>query len=281
MMNRTRKNPAVRGIIVLTLGCLCLIAAPSWAQDAMKYYKLGLKSSLANRRIEYFTKALELNPNLAEAYEKRAIHYYFQGRLDSAIQDYTRAIMLKPDRASAYRIRGLAYLKRAHGEGLKAEVNRLALKYSRFGVEESREELQKAIDDFSRAIELSPELASGYSYRAEAYFVGGRIDEALGDCITAIELGGDQKSTAKAYAIRARIYRQLGQNELSNSDYCRSIALDPYSPDYPPLHVPLISNYSGDTAGLKTVRRIGLLILFLLTFVVIFRLTLQAPKKGD
>ena len=276
-----RKKTAVKRIVSAILASLLLLAAPSWGQDAMEYYSLGLKSSLANKRIEYFTKALELNPNLAEAYEKRAVHYYFQGRLDAAIRDYTRAIKLKPHRSGPYRMRGLAHFKKAHGEGLKAEANRLALRYSAFGVEESKEELQKAIDDFSRAIELSPQLASGYSYRAEAYLVGGRLDEALGDCIRAIELGGDQHSTAKAYAVRARIYRQLGQNDLSESDYYKASRLDPYTPDYPPLHVPLITSYSGDADALRTLSRTGLLIIFLLTLVVIFRLFLPVPKKGD
>lgn len=280
MMERTRKSPARRTIVVAILAYVGLLPGPSWGQDAMGYYNLGLQSSLANKRIEYFTKALALNPNLAGAYEKRGIHYYYQGRLDMAIQDYTRAMELQPHRASNYQMRGLAYLKKAHGEGLMAEANRLALRYSSFGVEESRAVLQKAIDDFSRAVELNPQLTSGYSYRAVAYLVLGRTGEAFRDCATAIELGGEQKSTARAYATRARIYSQLGQNELSQSDYSKAVELDPYSPDYPPLHVPLISHNYGDRAGLKSVGRTGLLIIFLLTIVVIFRLTLGAPKKG-
>jgi tetratricopeptide (TPR) repeat protein len=281
MMERTRESRATRAIVVVILAYMALLPGPSWGQDAMEYYNLGLESSLANKRIGYFSKALALNPKLAEAYEKRGIHYYYQGQLDMAIQDYTRAMELRPHRASNYQMRGLAYLKKAHGEGLMAEANRLALMYSSFGVEESRAALHKSIDDFSRAVELSPQLTSSYSYRAVAYLVLGRIDEALRDCSTAIDFGGDPKSTARAYATRARIYKQLGQNELSQSDYDKSVSLDPYSPDYPPLHVPLISHHYGDSAGLKTTSRTGLLIIFLLTFVAIFRLTLRAPKKGS
>ena len=43
----------------------------AWGQDAIYFYNRGLESSMANKRIEYFTKAIQLNPNLAEAYEKR------------------------------------------------------------------------------------------------------------------------------------------------------------------------------------------------------------------
>ena len=281
VMNGTRKNLAVKGVIAATLGYLCLMVTPSWGQDAIKYYNLGLKSSLASEKIEYFSKALELNPTLAEAYEKRGIHYFFKGQLEDAIQDYTRAIRLKPHNAANYQMRGVAYFKKAHGEGLMAEINRLALKYTNLGVPESTEILSMAIDDFSSAIELNPQLVSAYSYRAEAYRLRGRISEAMRDCTTAIELQGDSRTAARAYATRAKIYRKLGNRELSEADYRRSVVLDPYSPDYPPLHVPLMLGYSANTAGLKTVGRLGLIILLVLTCVVIFRLNLHAPKKRD
>ena len=77
-------------IIVATLAYLCLIVTAAWGQDAIEFFNRGLRSSLACRKIEYFTKALQLNPNLADAHEKRAIHYYLQRRFEKAIQDYPR-----------------------------------------------------------------------------------------------------------------------------------------------------------------------------------------------
>ena len=52
-------------IVVLTY--IVVTTSAAWAQDSMYFFKLGLESSLANKRIGYFTKALELNPNLVEA----------------------------------------------------------------------------------------------------------------------------------------------------------------------------------------------------------------------
>ncbi|UCF02318.1 MAG: tetratricopeptide repeat protein, partial [Deltaproteobacteria bacterium] len=123
----------MKRIVVATLAYLCLTVAAAWAQNAVELYNRGLRSSLAYKRIAYFTRALQLNPNLVDAYEKRATHYYFQEKLDKAIQDYNRVIELKPDSVNAYLLRGLAYLKRGHGEGLIAEMNRLALRYTGLG----------------------------------------------------------------------------------------------------------------------------------------------------
>jgi len=281
MSNEKRKSMAVSRVLAAILAYVCLTAIPSWGQKAARYYQLGLQSSQAKDKIEYFSKALELDPNLAEAYGKRGAHYLFQGKLDQAIQDFTRVIELKPRSAAAYQMRGVAYLKKGRPEGLLAELNRLALKYTDLGVPESAAALLSATRDFSRAIELDPQLVSSYSYRAEVYRLRGRTSEAMRDCSTAIQLRGDSLSTAKAYGTRAKIYRQMGHKELFEADYRRSVALDPFTPDYPPLHVPLMLGYSANTSDLQALRWFGFLGILILTLVVIFRLTLQAPRKKD
>ncbi|MDH3898901.1 MAG: tetratricopeptide repeat protein, partial [Deltaproteobacteria bacterium] len=88
--------------LIAVLAYMMVTTSAAWAQDAMHFYKLGIDSSLANTKIKYFTKAVELNPNLVEAYEKRAIHYYFQRRYDNAIRDYTKIIELQPEGPEAY-----------------------------------------------------------------------------------------------------------------------------------------------------------------------------------
>ena len=271
----------MKRVAAATLAYLCLTGTAAWSQDAVELYNRALRSSLAYKRIAYFTKAIQLNPNLADAYEKRATHYYYQGKLDKAIQDFTRVIGLKPDSVNAYLLRGLACLKKGHGEGFMAEINRLALRYTGLGKPEDSEALMCAIDDFSYVIELNLQLTAAYSYRAEAYRLIGMMGEAIRDSTMAIQLRGDQKSTAYAYATRAEIYRRLGQNELYKADFRKSVELDPYSPDYPPLHVPLMLRYSVNTAGLKTVSWLGLFGIIILAFVLIFKLTLQAPEKRD
>ncbi len=205
----------------------------------------------------------------------------FSVKLDKAIQDYTRVIELKPKGVNAYLMRGLAYLKKEKGEGIMAEIKHMAFHLSKHEGPVFSESLERAVDDFSRAIELDPQLASAYSYRAEAYRIKGMIEEALRDSNIVIRLWRNNQSTARAYATRAKIYRKLGQNELSETNFRKSIEIDPYTPDYPPLHVPLLDPCISDTSTLKTISRLGLLGLIVVIFIVIFKLTLPAPKKRD
>jgi tetratricopeptide (TPR) repeat protein len=227
------------------LFCFWLIAGAAWASDALDYYNLGLKSSIISRRIDYFNKALQLNPNLAEAYEKRAIHYYFQRRYERAIQDYTRVIALWPDHLEAYRIRGMAFLKKG--------------------------DFDLAISDLNRALELDPKLVSAYSYRAEAYRLKGMAENAIRDASVAINLkGGDLRVIANAYSTRAKTYQQLGRDDLAEADFKKSYELDPRF---------AILRYFYGTFRLEDVHRMGLVGIIGLLFVGIFRLSLPVPRK--
>ena len=60
------------------------------------------------------TKAIELKPDDASAYNNRGILRRSKGDLDGAIADFTKSIELKPDDANAYHGRSLA--KKAKGD---------------------------------------------------------------------------------------------------------------------------------------------------------------------
>jgi tetratricopeptide (TPR) repeat protein len=235
----------MKKMLFAVLTYMMVTTSVAWAQDSMYFYKRGLESSLANRRIGYFTKAVELNPKLVEAYEKRALHYYYQRRYDKAIQDYTKVIELKPEGAEAYRMRGSAYLK--------------------------KEKLQMAIDNLSRAIELDPRMASAYGFRAEAYRLSGMAIEAVRDSTTAISLRSDDRTTATAYRTRAKAHLELGHEEESDADFNKSVELDPRY---------VLIRYLTSTSNLEGVQRMGLIGIIAICFVGIFQLTMRAPQKG-
>lgn len=234
----------MKKLLLSVLTYMIVTTSVAWAQDALYFYKRGLESSLAYKRVGYFTKALELNPNLVEAYEKRAIHYYYQRRYDKAIQDYTKVIELKPDEAEAYRMLGTAYLK--------------------------KEELKLALDNLSRAIELDPKMASAYGFRAEAYRLSGMATEAVRDSTEAISLRGTERTTAAAYRTRAKALLDLGHEEESDADFNKSVELDPRY---------VLIRYLTGTSSLEGVRRMGLMGIIAICFVGIFQLTMRAPRK--
>ena len=55
--------------IICFLIFFMLSALPVYGENAMDYFNLGLKSTITRTKIKYFSKALELDPMLAKAYE--------------------------------------------------------------------------------------------------------------------------------------------------------------------------------------------------------------------
>ncbi|MEJ2427844.1 MAG: hypothetical protein P8075_02820 [Deltaproteobacteria bacterium] len=234
-------------IPIYLLALLLLRALPLHADEATDYFNRGLKSSMTNRKIEFFTKALELDPKLAAAYEQRGLLYYYQGKYDKVIQDYLAYLDLAPEKAGAYRMLGLGYLKNG--------------------------DCEPAIAQFTRAIEMEPQHPAGYAYRAEAKRLCGKDEEAIRDSTTAVELRGDERARSEAYKTRARIYRKMGLMDLAIADTRAAWQADPRWSYW--------ARYWYRYASLEELRGAGLIGIIALALVLILGLKLKSPKKDD
>ena len=93
-------------------------------QDAIEAFDRGidhLRNSEFDHAIEALTEAIELDSDLAIAYNGRGAVYALVGDTDQGIADCNEAIRLAPDEAKFYRTRGLIY--RDAGEEAKAEAD--------------------------------------------------------------------------------------------------------------------------------------------------------------
>ena len=239
------------GIMKRTVMCLLtlllLSATPALSQDAIDYFNLGLKNSRTRKKIEYFTKALEMDPRLTTAYEKRGMLYYFQGKYEESIQDYETYLDLTRGDAQAYRMLGMCYLK----SGI----------------------YEPAIASFTRVIEMEPERATAYAYRAEAYRLSGRGEEALRDATPAIKLRGDPRAKSDAYRTRAKLHWAAGRKELGSADFSSSWQIDPRVPRW--WRVDLLN-----FASAEELSNVAPFIIIALVFVLIFGLRLKPPEKN-
>jgi tetratricopeptide (TPR) repeat protein len=107
---------------------------------------------------------------------------------------------------------------------------------------------EKALKDFSRAIEIDPNRADGYVGRANTLNTLGRYQEALEDYDKAIEI--DPK-IANAYVNRGSAYSQLEQYEKAIADYEKGLELDPKIDDPPGFIDRLFSNEPNTDKGIR------------------------------
>ncbi len=233
--------------IIAFLIILILIALPAHAENAIDYFNLGLKSTLTGTKIKYFSKALELDPYLAEAYEKRGILYYFQEKFDRVIQDFQAYIRVAPPKAEAYRMLGMGYLKSGFYE--------------------------RAADILSRAIEMDSELISAYVNRAEAYRLSGKYGETIRDATVGIRRVCDERTKSDAYRTRARAYREIDRNDLAYADVNAAWDIDP--------RVPLWWRYFLKGATPEEMSHAAPFLIIGILVVLIFGVKLKPPDKDE
>ncbi len=126
--------------VVLALTLVLAVAASLWfaapvMDTAVSANNQGLdynNEGEYDKAIIAFTKAIELDPELAFAYNNRGWAYIELGQYEQAIADCTKAIELDPELALAYNNRGWAYIELGQYE--------------------------QGIADCTKAIELNPNL---------------------------------------------------------------------------------------------------------------------------
>ena len=252
---RSRRIREISGLMAAMIIMLVAVC-PAWGQDATHFFNLGLETPMVNKKIHYFTKALELNPRLAMAYDKRGRLYYFQENYDKMMHDFYRFTDLRPSDPEGYQMLGLAHLRTGN--------------------------LDVAIAKFSRAVDLEPKLASAYGYRAEAYHLKGFPEKAVHDSTRAIEIGETQSTVGRAYTVRSKAYKQLGQEALAAADFDKAYDLDPENYGYKYFNITNhLASFTNDSNYINPgdMRRLGLLGLIAVLAALIFKLVLPTPRK--
>jgi len=150
-----------------------------------------------------FTKAIELNQEVAVAFDYRGRAKYYIDDEKGAIIDFNKAIELDPGVAATHEYRGRAKLYLADEKG--------------------------AIIDFNKAIELDPEVAVTYEYRGRAKLYLNDEKGAIVDFTKAIEF--DPKN-ADAYDYRGLAKYYLDDEKGSINDFNKAIELEPEVADF-------------------------------------------------
>ena len=180
--------------MITTAICLLLVTAMlfSSCEDPAKEHMIKgngyFGQSQWDEAITEYSKAIELNPRLVEAYENRGMAYENGKDPDKAIIDYTKVVELDPSNAFNYVRRALVYYY-------------------------AKQKYQETIVDCSAAIDLYSKLpSSAYNIRdfSAAYHVRGLGREgmqdwnnAIADYTKAIELNANY---TEAYLERGYTY---------------------------------------------------------------------------
>ncbi len=190
-------------------------------KTAKIYFMLGVADNEINKlhNTYWYSNAIKLDPNYAEAYINRGVEYIESARqdirlakklnvksrfksarksFDFALKDFNKAIQLQPKNAYVYLNRGTVY--------------------------HEKKKFEQALADYTYAIELEPDNSIAYSNRGATYVVMKKYLLAISDCNRAIEL---DTNCFGAYVNRGEAYEAIGEIELAISDFKNAILLNP------------------------------------------------------
>jgi tetratricopeptide (TPR) repeat protein len=137
-----------------------------------------------NQALDDLNKAIELKPELVDAYVERGIVFTQSRRFDDAIGDLTRAIELDPNNAKAYAMRATARFQTAGAAGADPAVN--------------SEINDAALNDVNQALQLAPNDPVALSIRGSVYEALYRTDEGIADYRKALALDPAQAESRAA-----------------------------------------------------------------------------------
>jgi tetratricopeptide (TPR) repeat protein len=198
--------------------------------QAINEYRKVLQSQPALPEI--YTKALELNPNYAEAYSNLGNLYVEKRMADEAIESCQKALEFNPQSAKALSHLGAAYIlknmfreaeaasKKALGidPGLEEPHNNLGIIFI------NRDMFDQGINEYIRAIEINPDYAEAHHNLGRAYYLRRQIDRAIGEYKEAIRIKPDYY---KAYSNLASAYMKKGMVEEAIKELKNAIKIKP------------------------------------------------------
>jgi protein O-GlcNAc transferase len=173
--------------------------AEEYIQTGNRFYEMG-KPKFNEASIEYW-KAIDLNPDMAEAHFKLASIYYERVWDYQALGELDKVERIDPNYPGLYSLLGKIY-------------NRMS-------------EPDKALEAFQRALALHPEDSDAHYYVGTIYQQQGMEKEAIDSYEKAVE-AYDGEAAMKAYLQLGRIYKNKDR-EKAKDQFMKALSIDPTS----------------------------------------------------
>lgn len=195
-----------------------------------------------DRALADFNHALNLDPKGANALANRGVVKQNMGDATGAIVDFTEAMLLEPDNPKFYLHRREAYLIQGEFDKAQADAQKVVVLQELFGLKtriaaapqspepylargrffQSRQEISRALDDFSKAVELAPGRDDVRLELAALLRDTNDLAAAMKECDTVLARASDQR----AFSIRGDCRMQLEDLDGALADFEAAKRLD-------------------------------------------------------
>jgi tetratricopeptide (TPR) repeat protein len=116
------------------------------AEDAYNTARDALQRSDYTAAVDAFSRAIGVDPNMAQAYVGRATAYVYEGNLQGAIADFNRALQIDPNLPEALYNRGVLLAQSGDAQGAIRDLQQAADLFRQRGDEATAGLVSQAIE---------------------------------------------------------------------------------------------------------------------------------------
>lgn len=192
-----------------------------------------LRLNEIEKSLEDINQVIKIEPKNGRAYAFRGnVYADFKKDYSKAISDFTEAITLEPKEADWYNSRGWAYGNINEIEKALEDFDRAIDIYENCYTAYlgrgrvyayHQHDVNKALKDYNRAIEINKGYIVAYAYRGDLYGSMGEYVKAIDDFSKYIEMNSND---ALIFGCRGNVYRLVGEYMKAIDDYNKAIGLN-------------------------------------------------------
>jgi tetratricopeptide (TPR) repeat protein len=211
------------------------------------FYASGMIHFLSDeylQAIQSFSRAIELDANFALAFRWRSVAYLSNEDYHPAIEDANRALEFNPNDEWAYASRSLARanigeysaaIEDANQALESSSQNSFVSYFAYFGrglaqlkLLDNYENFERAVEDFTQAIQLVPnEASAAYAYRGVSYLGLENYPAAIADFTRILEIEQSNESYTAVHTLRGLAYALIADYQNALEDANRALELAP------------------------------------------------------
>lgn len=203
---------------------------------AITLYELGASVGMQHKHkdsIEYFDKAIRINPNYADAWSNKGAALAGLGEYEDAFECYKKAIKINPNHANAWHNKGMAFKDigkyeealKCYDKAVKINPNYTEALRNIGHIHRRRHKFEKALKCFQKSISAARKVKD-YKGMTSDYYNRGVIFEMKGNYAQALVLYKKCEEYAKRYSFEvyeARAYLGKGRLLARKGHYKESI----------------------------------------------------------